>query len=449
MEQSSAQRYLYLENFRGFKKNFVPLVQVNFFVGENSTGKTSVVQLLRLLGSQQFWFTQNFAEAFATSGHFSDLVSAHAVDKSTFRVGLISEIESATADDDDTKETAALLMSFEENDDGLPRLLQISFLFGSKEVTIRNGPSGLEQSYNEYPELLSLEATRTILFPAWVRIHKKTQTEFKKKDPQATSMRARTTSIPVLFSMIEPQKGFKPDPEALQRSAFSLMYDTGHNVSWIAPIRTKPRRTYDGMTVEYSSEGRHTPYLIRKLLNSRSEADAFSRKMREVGKNSCLFEDIQVKRFGAGNSAPFEVDVKIDGRALSIGNVGYGVAQSLPFIVEMISSRAGSLLMVEQPEVHLHPKAQAAIGSLIFELATTEAKSFIVETHSDFLIDRFRAQLIKAEATTPSQIVYFERKGKCNTATALLIDFKGDLPEDQPQSYRAFYIREQLSNLGF
>ncbi|MDP6688819.1 MAG: AAA family ATPase [Alphaproteobacteria bacterium] len=75
--------------------------------------------------------------------------------------------------------------------------------------------------------------------------------------------------------------------------------------------------------------------------------------------------------------------------SVNIRNVGYGVSQSLPVIVEILSRSFGSRFAIQQPEVHLHPKAQAALGDLFYQLALVEEKRFIVETHSDFTIDRF------------------------------------------------------------
>ena len=51
---------IYMNNFRGFNKIVVPIRQVNFFVGENSTGKTSLLALLDLLSKSQFWFNMDF-----------------------------------------------------------------------------------------------------------------------------------------------------------------------------------------------------------------------------------------------------------------------------------------------------------------------------------------------------------------------------------------------------
>ena len=63
---------LYFDNFRGFNKTFLPLKNVNFFVGENSSGKTSVLKLIKILSDHRFWFSQEFNSEEAELGYYSE-----------------------------------------------------------------------------------------------------------------------------------------------------------------------------------------------------------------------------------------------------------------------------------------------------------------------------------------------------------------------------------------
>jgi predicted ATP-dependent endonuclease of OLD family len=73
-----ATKFLYLDNFRGFQDEFVPLEAVNFLVGENSSGKTSIIRAIKLLGDSNFWLNFDFNPAEFSFGHFKDLVSVGA-----------------------------------------------------------------------------------------------------------------------------------------------------------------------------------------------------------------------------------------------------------------------------------------------------------------------------------------------------------------------------------
>lgn len=171
--------------------------------------------------------------------------------------------------------------------------------------------------------------------------------------------------------------------------------------------------------------------------------------MRKVGKASGLFESIEIKQFGTPEeaTAPFEVDAVLDNKALNLNAVGYGVSQSLPIFVELIARPASSWLAIQQPEVHLHPRAQAALGDVFFEMAARDHKNFVIETHSDFTIDRLN-YMRKQSKSPASQILFFEHRNKRNTVTPLKIGDHGELPLQQPQSYRKFFVKEQMNLLG-
>jgi len=85
----------------------------------------------------------------------------------------------------------------------------------------------------------------------------------------------------------------------------------------------------------------------------------------------------------------------------------------------------------------------------LFELAVAENKRFLIETHSDFTIDRFRLNYRRQSSSKPSgQILFFERKNKRNVVRAIKIGKKGELASAQPSGYRKFFLKEELRLLG-
>lgn len=82
--------YIYLNNIRGFSRTLVPIRSCNFLVGENSTGKSSFLSLLRLLSQPDFFFQSHIAfDGGDSASAFSDLVSAWAQDKTHFDIGVL------------------------------------------------------------------------------------------------------------------------------------------------------------------------------------------------------------------------------------------------------------------------------------------------------------------------------------------------------------------------
>ncbi len=92
------------------------------------------------------------------------------------------------------------------------------------------------------------------------------------------------------------------------------------------------------------------------------------------------------------------IEDKIVG-SIAVLDVGFGISQVLPVLVQSILSKDVALVVVEQPELHLHPSAQAKLADLFIELAV-QGKCFLIETHSEHLMLRFRRRI--AETTLDS-----------------------------------------------
>lgn len=218
----------------------------------------------------------------------------------------------------------------------------------------------------------------------------------------------------------------------------------------IAPIRTKPRRTYDQVTESYDPEGNHIPLILARVLAEQStsaQKKALLSGLKRFGRESALFSDIALRRLGDAPADPFQVMVTVGGRPTNLLDVGYGVSQVLPLVVQGIISAEEGLLLIQQPEVHLHPRAQAALGSLFVDLVAKDAKQFVIETHSDYIVDRIRMEI--ADGKLPSEsflILYLERKGTETRVYPITVDSLGNLI-GVPPTYREFFLREEINLL--
>ena len=116
--------------------------------------------------------------------------------------------------------------------------------------------------------------------------------------------------------------------------------------------------------------------------------------LEDFGKEAGLFDELHIRHLGKRDSEPFQVQVRKSGvRANSpkgpwrnLIDMGYGVSQVLPVITELLQEDAPPMFLLQQPEVHLHPSAQAALGSLFCRVAGPE-RQLIVETHGDHLLE--------------------------------------------------------------
>ena len=187
------------------------------------------------------------------------------------------------------------------------------------------------------------------------------------------------------------------------------LMDVGPRPYAFAPIRTQPQRTYDPGAKAPDPEGRHIPMVL--AVSSDALPD-FSERMEEFGKASGLYSSLSVRKLGPDGSDPFQIEVELPGGggARNLIDVGYGVSQAIPIIVDCVSAPFGATLLIQQPEVHLHPRAQAAMGSFFGQLAASGRNRLVVETHSDYLIDRVRMD-VRDEQIKASDvmILYFEQ----------------------------------------
>ncbi|MCC6631637.1 MAG: AAA family ATPase [Gammaproteobacteria bacterium] len=437
-------RSIYLDNFRGFQNSYMELQTVNFLVGENSSGKTSLLWAVRLLFGREFWMNPAFSAKDGGLGNFHDIVSANSADPTYFKIGLAALGNNLTGQDKSAKtlQYFSAMIQF-GSQEGLPAPTELRFQIDNTRCVLKIRP-------------------KTILIEGFENCPIPKGEHFDWGDAQPSHRHEHKSVIgaaPFLFSMMEAVGSFdkhlkesQKRQDATQKATsarpatslfFTMLFNVTMSSAWVAPIRSKPKRTYDEHAFDYSAEGAHTPYLIQKFMRSRTLSRKFREYLKEIGTASGLFDGVRIERFGTGQTAPFELDVLLGSKKFSISNVGYGISQSLPIFVEMYTRENGTLFAIQQPEVHLHPRAQAAVGDQLFDMANEDQKSFIVETHSDYLIDRYRMRVREAKDAYPSaQIVFCERKEGFNYATSLAIDERGSLPQDQPEAYRTFFINE-------
>ncbi len=462
-------QFLYLDNFRGFSDTYISIEDVNFLVGENSTGKTSVLGLLQTISSDNFFEKGNeFRGSRINFGSFSDIVSAHSKHRDYFRIGLGWENVIGLNENKKSSIPTGFLATYVKSDDGhdvMPLLKEITLCQGDTTTslllqTVPNGGQNggfvsLRYKSHNGQSINSLTTLRESIFPQWVRAHANRNDE-STYALALKSVPAKTPTLVLLMialqdnykNHVEHQDEDKEKMRGILSGIFTMSMPKEHFV-WMAPIRTTPERVYFDLTRDYSPGGEHTPYLLRRMLQpgtKKKATETFQSALRNVGKSSRLFEDVKIKSHGEEATAPFEVDVVLDGEALNLCTVGYGVSQSLPVLVEILTRTNPSRFAIQQPEVHLHPRAQAALGDTLFQTAVKKDHRFLVETHSDFMIDRFCMNFRDSgkKKKPKSQILFFERKDRKNVVTPIPIDQDGKLSANQPDTYRRFFRDEEM-----
>ena len=94
------------------------------------------------------------------------------------------------------------------------------------------------------------------------------------------------------------------------------------------------------------------------------------------------------------NDIIHKIVVTQDSVRLELTDVGFGISQVLPILVQAHLSPENSLTIIEQPEIHLHPNMQAWLADALIDIALKQDKKFLIETHSDALIRRLRLRIL-------------------------------------------------------
>lgn len=417
---------LYIDNYKGFSNTFIPLRQVNFFVGENSSGKTSVINLINILQSFNFWFEGEFSNENIKLGYFNEIAKQNSANKNYFTIAIefLDECNHVAA--------KHIWMKFKKRNN-VPYLAELALMVGEFSYY-----AALRKGYISY----KVKSCHNEDFETWVnqiasfsgKSKRLIEGEFRKIMP----LLVRKT----LFDLGLAKK-------TLSNEHFShFLYK---RFTYFSPIRVEPARTYDTYKTAFSPDGAHTPILLKNLISAKNndQAKASISILTTFGITSALFDKIEIQKLGNAEGTPFLINIRYGKLIQKITNVGYGVSQILPLLVDPLTSEE-TMFTIQQPEVHLHPKAQAAYGSFIFETAAFKKNMYIIETHSNYLIERFRYTLAKnKEAKPESQIVFFEHTDNGTTATSLPLKDNGHFEIEPPESYGEFFIDEELKMLEY
>ena len=138
-------------------------------------------------------------------------------------------------------------------------------------------------------------------------------------------------------------------------------------------------------------------------------------------------------RLGIG----LEVSPMGTGRSVDLTSVGVGVSQVLPVVILCLLSRPGSIILVEQPELHLHPAMQLRLADFLLACART-GRQIIVETHSEHLVNRLRLRVASGEVANSRELVQLLFAEQVNGTTnyrASTINDLGGLDNEWPSGF--------------
>lgn len=400
---------LFLNNYKGFKQTIISLKDVNFLVGDNSTGKTTVMNLLYIIDHNFAPFQMNLNKEVKLGG-FDDIVNKYSADKSYFAFGC-EKVRNGRR--------SYHCWRF-KNRKGTSVLDEYKFSVKGKTVYLR---------FKNDDNFDVLSQMQDLSFKDWLMSNN--EVGLTKVDENSDEM--RHIMIDMIFNSEDDSMKAIKENEILR----------------FTPVRANAKSYYDMFERDFSPEGTHIATFLKTCLERKNKkSETIIKTLNDFGKESSLFEGIEVEQLSDSSSSPFSLDMKYGKIKVNISNVGFGVSQVMPLVVEMLR-RKKTMIAIPQPEVHLHPKAQCAFGTLVFRNWQDNNNQYLLETHSEYMINRFRYEMLNSEKAPKgkAQVLFFERNEDGNVITSMPIGENGKFDCEIPDSYGDFFVDEELKML--
>ncbi len=193
------------------------------------------------------------------------------------------------------------------------------------------------------------------------------------------------------------------------------------NIYYLGPLREYPHRSYVWAGDQPQDVGRRGERSIPALLATRKWnlylADRRNEKVQTIEARIAewlqelgLIEAFTVEPIAPGRNE-YEVRVKrsADSSEVLITDVGFGVSQVLPVLILCYYVPEGSTIILEQPEIHLHPAVQAGLADVFIDAIKTRHIQLIIESHSEHLLHRLQRRIAEEELTADQTALYFTK----------------------------------------
>lgn len=238
------------------------------------------------------------------------------------------------------------------------------------------------------------------------------------------------------FSTNSPSDHFAQPQQVLAalEDAFEKLFDQFY---YLGPLRDNPRPNYNWNGKPPEGLGRHGEEMVSALFSSRiqfSDLDAHVPKWLQSLGLIDSYRLAPVPR--TQKDYEFLVTKHKGGPEVRLTDVGFGVSQVLPVLILCYYAPEGSILILEQPEAHLHPKVQSELGDVLIDAVKNRALQIIVESHSEHLLHRLMLRTAEEGLSVDDTALYFCQINKGVSEIELLdVDEYGNIGNWPPEFF--------------
>lgn len=445
-----------IENFKCFRNNIeIDFGRLTLLTGANSSGKSSIIySVLGSLQSGEFPFQFSTNGKYVNMGDFKEIVHDHNRKEKiklgfTFKNGSVHSIETIWEED---------------LDNNLPKLFELKAVsdYFSVSVSKKGKKYSVDYTYDAAKdpqfELMSSEMFRK-LFANLNEVIESAKVESKTKGGKKTETKKTLSTYLEDINTSQDIKGLLLDEVPLfdkkieEKGVFKLKqlfeiiskvfseYDD--KINFISSFRLHPERTYLEQTkskIKINNFG--DGYLDQIIIWETKNKQKFNQLINTL-KELKLLESIKSKRLEGGRYE-ISVQIKKGGIDTSLSDVGFGISQFLPIIVADLQLPKNSTLFIAQPEIHLHPSVQSLFGDYLTNQIKTTSKSYVIETHSEYLLNRVRLAIVKGELNSEDvEIIFVDNQSKDNVIHKISFSKKGQIL-NAPENFFKTYMMDVM-----
>jgi len=448
---------LSLRNFQGFHKSKrIPLAPLTFLVGPNSSGKSSIFDAILLLAQTRFtpsiFRTQRprWGGPFADLGSYTDAVNDHNPNRPieiTVRLSAPKSFRSRRSPRREEMDISFGLSTSKKDPIGRLSSVSLTDVITGQKISIRYYKSHViiellnKMIRKELKDISPQHKGET--YPDELIYHRREEDLLEKIIDQ------------VLESELSRLKGQRAAWGRIKNAILYFQYwYLISEIELVASGRAAPRRWYS--VAEIAATPRRQQYENRvyrdvepQMLAEPSGYRYYPYRRRKKKPSLTLntgLEKLDIASFiESSQLSPYHSEINIQDNVTGVKSnlidVGYGASQVIPILRACISPGLGPLL-VEQPEIHLHPKAQSTLSEILSE--TSLERQVIVETHSVHMINRARI-LVAEEKLRPDHVMinFISRSASGSQVHSIPLLKNGDFAAKWPVGYGFFDERYQ------
>ncbi|HDN67557.1 MAG TPA: DUF3696 domain-containing protein [Firmicutes bacterium] len=431
---------LSLKNFKSWEDTGeVTLAPLTGFFGSNSSGKTSLIQLLLLLKQTAESPDRNLVlhlgddRSLVDLGTFQDVLYRH-------------DLERVLEWRLDWKLSKPLRVEDPQN----PRqdLFEGDELGFSAEIVWKKGKEGgqivvkrMAYSFNEVDFGMEPVKERDQLNFKKFKLFGPNPDFFKRHRGRAWQLPppAKCYGFPDQVRAYYQNAAFLSDFELEFEKLFAQVF-------YLGPLREYPKRQYSWAGAKPTDVGRRGERVVEAILASREGGYLYSfgrgRKRKSLEqvvahwlKELNMIEDFAVRPIREGSKL-YQVWVRRHPNAeeVLLADVGFGVSQILPVITLLYYVPEHSVVILEQPEIHLHPSVQAGLADVFIEVIQRRKIQIILESHSEYLLRRLQRRIAEERFSEKDVALFFcTMEGGRSRLEQLRVDMYGHIenwPED-------------------